>query len=386
MYHQSSLKEHTFLLFLSLLLVGANATDKAFPPFFGCEDSYANGIPDGDECYAVGSLVCRWQFDTGCKEQRATYYYYIGGLTTDFDYLRYHKIAVVASSDCNTTAEEPTQSCVVKVDNESGEGPVCNKCTNDPNDYKIVTLEDCSNLPGLFPSEPQTITVEAGEGYFELALNETRCSHPYFDNDDTAMPTVMGTSSNTLSPGQTPSPSFVTTPSPTEAPSISARPSSNWVPKTLPRLRAGAGQSTAKDMSQTTQTTTIAVHPKLKLFLQPATALPDAMTLFSLMEDTNGFFRALLHQHIPHLMGLSISELSTSDQLLEDSAMFFNFTTTLASSGPSLNARSVATLLSNNHNLHHYLLHVLTPIFPRVHMVRAWIVADGLEVAGEKML
>lgn len=381
-----SVKERTTLLFLSILFLPTKATDKAFPPFYGCEDSYANGIPNGDECYAVDSLVCRWQFDTGCKEERATYYYYIGGLTTDFDYLRYHKIAVVASSNCNTTTEEPAQSCVVKVDNESGEGPVCNKCTSDPNDFKIVTLEDCSILPGVFPSEPQTITVAAGEGYFELALNETRCSHPYFGTDNTLVPTAMGTSGNTLSPSQTPSPSsFETTPSPTEGPSVSARPSDNWTPKTLPRLRA-SNQNTVNDRSQKTQTTTITVHPKLKLFLSSDSGLPDSNALITLMEDTNGFFREALHQHIPHLTGFGMSELSIGDQLLQDSAMFFNFTAALTSGGPSLNARSVATLLSNNHNLHQYLIRVLRPIFPHVHMVKAWIVADGLQVMGEKRL
>ena len=154
----------------------------SFAPFLGCDDDWAYGIPqDDDDCYAVDSDTCSFLYNRQCREVTASYRYYNGGVTREgtepFPEAIYHEVSISALLGCNSgtsTQQQPPSRCTITVDGET-----CNRCTNsDTNNFRTVTLEDCRNIPGVFASLPQTISLLPGGGHFQLAYAEDRCQHP----------------------------------------------------------------------------------------------------------------------------------------------------------------------------------------------------------------
>jgi len=358
------------LLLLSTLLLSIVQAQRSFPPWLGCDDTFSQGIPTtgrDDECYAVDSSLCRYAFRDGCRETLATYYYYMGGIDTDYPYQEYYRVSVrAANAACNRT-------CYVKVN-----GQECEQCSQGDDDYRVVTLNDCSNIPGVFPIGPQAINVvkdkqaEGNPQYFQLAYNETRCQHPALQQPfttppETQLPTNTTDSNNTSTNNTTMNdggnismaPSLEATflipaeeeeddlleykSTPTSSPtttdmSTSLRGGSGGFGRVDSRDEAPTSKESIKKQKQSsssTETTQIVVHPKFKLLScsrlsssssagtaisdneeeedkeEPQPSLSNTESTLSLIEDTNTFLGLLLRQYIPHLMDASMTDLAT---------------------------------------------------------------------------
>lgn len=181
------------ILGLLVLLTATKTATASFGPFLGCDDDYAYGVSSssGTECYAVDIDTCEFRYDSDCREVTSTVRYYNGGATASgaqpFPEDVYQEITISAIKGCNsnsnsnsatTTNPQQPSRCTIVVDGET-----CNSCTNTGNDYRTVTMVDCSNIPGVFPaateSPPPIISVASpGGGHFPLAAVEERCAHP----------------------------------------------------------------------------------------------------------------------------------------------------------------------------------------------------------------
>ena len=359
-----------FLLLALLSTVVVVQAQRSFPPWLGCDDTFSQGIPTtgrDDECYAVDSSLCRYAFRDGCRETLATYYYYMGGIDTDYPYQEYYRVSVrAANAACNRT-------CYVKVN-----GQECAQCSSQgqEGDYRAVTLNDCSNIPGVFPIGPQAINVvkdkqvEGNPQYFQLAYNETRCQHPALQQPFTTPPETQlptnATDSNNTSSNNTAmndggnismAPSLEATflipaeeeeeddplesnSTPTSSPtttdmSTSLRGGSGGFGRVDSRDEAPTSKESIKTQKQSsTETIQIVVHPKFKLLScsrlsssssagtaisdnaeedkkEPQPSLSNTESMLSLIEDTNTFLGLLLRQYIPHLMDASMTDLAT---------------------------------------------------------------------------
>ena len=158
-------------------LILSASVSASYAPFLGCEESYAWGIAQGDDCYAVDSDVCHFLYNRQCRETTAAVTYYNGGETVvgtePYPESIYHRVTISARLGCDGASNSQTRTCTITVDGET-----CNSCSNTGTDYSTVTLEDCSNIPGVFRSGSQIITLAPGGGYLELEVVAERCEHP----------------------------------------------------------------------------------------------------------------------------------------------------------------------------------------------------------------
>ena len=150
--------------------------------------SNVRGDVNQGDCYSIERTFQGDFADatTGCVPQEINYVYYNGGWDAEYNYDTgypqevYARVKISITSSCSDPIDNP-DSCEITVE---GVG-TCNSCTYEGGQDK-VTMADCSNLAGVFPSgtTPSVLFEYDGDSnpydlqFFPLVYDEDRCNHP----------------------------------------------------------------------------------------------------------------------------------------------------------------------------------------------------------------